>query len=439
MKGAFMNVGRETETSENKESLAQLDKGVKSLTAMLNKHHQGTLYFGVSDEGEVIGYRIGKNDDADIRERIAVLAEPKFMYTINHLEDEGGRPYIKVSAFGGDTPYSCDGRYYIRNASSDERMDNAMVRRAIISGDFDALKETRSPDQNPTFLSLQAYFLANGIHYREGDSFLANYGLFNGKGEYNLLAYLLSDRNSVSVKVVRFKGKDKTEMEERNEFGNRCLLSAAQAVLDYVRAQNATRVDLSSGLRREIKLFDYECFREAWINAVAHNDWLHMIPPSVFLYEDRIEILSYGEPPFSLSKEDFFKGRSQPVNKALFTVLSLSDFVEQSGHGVPTIVRSYSEKAFDFSSNMVMVTLPFAWPLGKGDSQKEGQGQFANLLKNEIKIYTFLLNHPEATLSEASSDCGLSLGGTKKIVASLKKKELIERIGSKTNGKWVKP
>ena len=106
---------------------------------------------------------------------------------------------------------------------------------------------------------------------------------------------------------------------------------------------------------------------------------------------------------------------------------------------MPTIVRSYSEKAFDFSSNMVMVTLPFACPLGRSDSQKEEQGQFANLLKNEIKIYTFLLNHPKVTLSEASSDCGLSLGGTKKIVASLKKKGLIERIGSKANGKWIKP
>lgn len=387
-----MNVGKETETSENKESLAQLDEGIKSLTAMLNKHHQGALYFGVSDSGDVIGYREGKNDDADIRERIAALVEPKFLYAIDHLKDETNRPYIRVSAFGSDTPYSCDGRYYTRNASSDERMDNAMVRRSLLSGDLDALKETKSPDQDISFVSLQAYFIANKIHYRDDKSFLENYGLLNEKGEYNLLAYLLSDSNSVSIKVVRFRGSDKTEMEERNEFGNRCLLSAAQAVLDYMRAQNITRVDLSSGLRRESKLFDYECFREAWINAVAHNDWLHMIPPSVFLYDDRVEILSYGEPPFNLSKEDFFKGRSQPVNKALFGILALSGFVKQSGHGVPTIVKGYSEKAFDFSSNMVMVTLPFSSPLRREESQSEKNRQLANLLKNEIKIYTFLLS-----------------------------------------------
>ena len=41
-------------------------------------------------------------------------------------------------------------------------------------------------------------------------------------------------------------------------------------------------------------------------------------------------------------------------------------------------------------------------------------------------------------MSDASSSSDLSLGGTKKIVASLKKKGLIARIGSKANGKWVK-
>lgn len=41
-----MNIGNESEYLENKESLAQLDKEIKSLTAMLNKHFVGTIYFG---------------------------------------------------------------------------------------------------------------------------------------------------------------------------------------------------------------------------------------------------------------------------------------------------------------------------------------------------------------------------------------------------------
>ena len=55
-----MNIGQENESQEFKESLSQLDKGLKSLTAMLNRHGTGSVYFGVDDNGNVKGLTIGK-------------------------------------------------------------------------------------------------------------------------------------------------------------------------------------------------------------------------------------------------------------------------------------------------------------------------------------------------------------------------------------------
>ena len=49
-----MNIGFENETTEFKESIAQLDKGVKGLTAMLNRSNRGSVYFGVDNGGNVI-------------------------------------------------------------------------------------------------------------------------------------------------------------------------------------------------------------------------------------------------------------------------------------------------------------------------------------------------------------------------------------------------
>ena len=54
-----MNVGDENELNEFKESLSQLDKGLKSMTAMLNKHGKGRVFFGVDDDDAVIGARCG--------------------------------------------------------------------------------------------------------------------------------------------------------------------------------------------------------------------------------------------------------------------------------------------------------------------------------------------------------------------------------------------
>lgn len=433
-----MNVGSESEFLENKESLSQLDKGIKSLTAMLNKHFVGTLYFGTYDDGAVKGLQLGKRSLDDIRERIAVLVQPKFAYEVSVLSDEDGKQFLKVEARGNDIPYSCDGRYYIRNVKSDDLMDNQTIRRAIVSGSYDALRETKSAYQDLSFNYLKEYFLNNGVHYRDGKDFLGNFGLLNSKNEFNLVAYLLSDNNNVSIKVVRFKGNDKTSMGERTEYGRRCLLSSCKMVLEFVRSLNVTKTDLTDGLRKETPLFNVESFREAWINAVVHNEWIHMLPPSVFIYDDRIEVSSYGQPPFNMSKEEFFKGKSKPINEALFNIFSLSDFAEQSGHGVPTIVSNYTEKAFNFSSDMIVVTIPFAYVPDAVAFRKQLELETSKLLESHKKVLTFLLDNPDATLSEAAASCSLSLGGVKKIVQSLKSDGFLRREGGKRNGRWTR-
>ena len=104
-----MNLGKENETQEFKESLSQLDKGLKSLIAMLNRSGTGTVYFGVKDNGDVKGLVIGKNTLMDIRQKIADLIEPKIVCEIKDLIDEENNQYISVSATGSDTPYSYDG------------------------------------------------------------------------------------------------------------------------------------------------------------------------------------------------------------------------------------------------------------------------------------------------------------------------------------------
>lgn len=432
-----MNVGVESEFLENKESLSQLDKGIKSLTSMLNKHFAGTVYFGTYDDGTVKGLQLGKRSLDDVRERIATLVQPKFAYEVTVLSDENGNQFLKVEAHGNDIPYSCDGRFYIRNVKSDDLMDNQSIRRAIISGSYDAMKETKSIDQDLTFNYLKEYLISNGIHYRDGKDFLGNFGLLNSKNEFNLIAYVLSDNNNVSIKVVRFKGTDKTSMSERTEYGKRSILSSCKMVLEYMRSQNVTKIDLTDGLRKETSLFNMESFREAWINAIVHNDWIHMLPPSVFLYDDRIEISSYGQPPFGMTKEQFFNGRSKPVNEALFNIFTLSDFAEQSGHGVPTIVSNYTEKAFNFDSDMIVVTIPFSFVPDAVIIRKKLEEQATGLIESHRRVLAYLLNNPDAKLSEVAKGCSLSLGGVKKIVQSLKQDGLIKREGNKKNGRWI--
>ena len=49
-----MNLGSESETVEFKKSTGEHKEAPQAMSAMLNKHGAGELYFGVKDDGEVI-------------------------------------------------------------------------------------------------------------------------------------------------------------------------------------------------------------------------------------------------------------------------------------------------------------------------------------------------------------------------------------------------
>ena len=155
--------------------------------------------------------------------------------------------------------------------------------------------------------------------------------------------------------MIRFHGKERSAVPTRTDFGGRSLILSTRAVLGHVSGYMLTNVDLSHGERREEHLFDFESFREAWINACVHNAWHTLVPPAVMIFDDRIEVVSYERIPFPLSTEDFFAGDSRPINTSLFQLFLRTGLTEHSGHGVPTIVRHYGREAFHISDNGVTV------------------------------------------------------------------------------------
>lgn len=431
-----MNIGCENEYQEFKESLSQLDKGIKSLTAMLNRNGHGTVYFGVNDKGDVIGLQIGSKTLMDIRNRIRDLIEPQLFVNIEECRDEE-KHYIKVSASAYDIPYSCDGRYYIRNVSADESISNEMLRKMLVYSDADVIRQISSENQKLTFTQMLQFLTSRGIHAKDNLLFLSNYGLLNKEQEYNLMAYLMSDQNNMSIKVVKFDGIDKSVISERTEFGKQCLLKSIQMVLDYFKTKNITHIDVKQGSRKEISLFDYESFREAWINACLHNHWNEYIPPSIYLFDDRIEIDSYGGLPYGLSQEGFYMGTSMPVNKGLLSIFISSGFAEQSGHGVPIIVSSYGKEAFSFDNEMIRVKLTFRFEPEYVTVRKMKEKMQLTLTDNQQKVFEYLANNPRSNLQNVADDLALSIGGVKKIVAKLQEEELIHREGTRRAGIWI--
>ena len=116
-----MNIGMETEQVEFKKTTGELKEGMISLASMLNKNGKGVLYFGVKNDGEVIGQQIGERTMREISQGIAVAIKPQVIPTIvtELLEDKN---VIKINVTGDEKPYSAYGKYYMRSADEDREI-----------------------------------------------------------------------------------------------------------------------------------------------------------------------------------------------------------------------------------------------------------------------------------------------------------------------------
>lgn len=431
-----MNLGKESETVEFKKSTSELKEGVISLASMLNKSGRGTLYFGVINDGEVVGQQIGKDTERTISDAIHNFIEPCIIPAIETKTTPEGLEYIEVKVEGMDSPYSAYGLYYARSADQDKKATREALKKMFVGSGFDFIRESAAARQDLHFTQLISLLVSKGYHVSNEKIFAKNERLLTDDGRYNQMAELLSDESDVSIKVARFPGKDKASMSQRTDFGNKCMVLAMQQAIDYVQSINETNVDMSGFQRKDTSLFDFNAFREAWVNACLHNSWHDMTPPAIYIFSDRLEVVSYGGLPFGLSEEAFYQGDSHPVNKALQTIFTQLDYAEQTGHGIPIIVSTYGKKAFTISENFLIVTIPYAFTPEWVSSSCISEEAILSLTDTQKRILDCMKKNPKAKTEEISKEIGVSLSTVKKSTAKLIESGLVIRKGSRRNGYW---
>lgn len=423
-----MNIGMETELVEFKKTTGELKEGIISLASMLNKNGKGVLYFGIRNDGEVVGQQIGDRTMREISQGIANAIKPPIIPTIT-MELCDDKNIIKVTVEGEEKPYSAYGKYYMRSADEDREISPQQLRHLMLSVS-DSIANIESVNQELTFKQLKTLYAGNNLTLRE-NTFEQNLNLLTRDGTYNLMASILADANSYSIKVAVFRGTNKTELIKRNEYGYKCMLVAVKQVLDYMEALNDTEVDVNGSLRKEKRLFDFPCFREAWLNACLHNRWSRQTPPAVYMFDDRIEIISVGGLPDGLTLEEFYEGKSKPVNLELQQIMVQLDYIEQTGHGVPLIVARYGKEVFDITENFITVTIPLT------TSKKADADRLKRIDSYNQKLLHLMRDNTRISVSEMSKQAGLGTTTITKRIRQLKEAGIIERTGSKKNGHWI--
>lgn len=144
------------------------------------------------------------------------------------------------------------------------------------------------------------------------------------------------------------------------------------ATLEYLDSMGGTLLRKISGqaeVERTVP-YPYEAMEEALVNAVYHRGYDGPPEPiKVYLYPDRMEIVSYPGPVAGISKEDFEPGRSIPLaparNRRIGEFLKELRLAEGRGTGIPKIRRQMHENGspearfdFDAEHTYFRVTLP---------------------------------------------------------------------------------
>ena len=115
--------------------------------------------------------------------------------------------------------------------------------------------------------------------------------------------------------------------------------------------------------RKTIEIIPETAFREAAANALVHRTWDVNANIRIFMFFDRIEIISPGGLPNGITKEEYLHGYISILrNPIIANVFFRLHLIEIFGTGIRRIMEAYADRlikpSFEITENSVKVTLP---------------------------------------------------------------------------------
>jgi ATP-dependent DNA helicase RecG len=146
-----------------------------------------------------------------------------------------------------------------------------------------------------------------------------------------------------AVTCALYRGTEKVDVLDRRDL-NEDLISSIDGAMIFLKQYIPVRYEMTGGpRRREVPEVPYDALREAVINAVAHRDYFEKgANVMVEMFDDRIEITSYGGLVKGMKREDFGK-KSVLRNPNIANLLQRVGYIEKMGTGINKIKRLVAE------------------------------------------------------------------------------------------------
>ncbi len=346
---------KESETLEFKRSTSELKEAVKSIVAILNKHGKGDLYFGMKNDGTIIGQTITEKTLRDVSRAISDNIEPRIYPEIERTDN-----CIKVSFEGNEQPYFAYGRAYKRVADEDRQISAKELENIIlkknkekIQWDADICVKAGLRDISvDKFSSLTKDSKRIDIENESKGTILKKLNLLKD-GKLTNAAVLLFAKNpemflgNITVRCGRFKGVEKEEFLDMKDF-NGNLFDDLDNIINFIKEHLNLKAKIRGMRRIESWELPLEVLRESVINALIHRDYAKPGYIYVKIYDDTITVSNPGKLPEELSIEDLFREHeSIPKNILLADTFYFAGYIDTWGRGILNIIKTLEESNMD--------------------------------------------------------------------------------------------
>lgn len=445
----------ETETVELKKSLAELKQGLISLAAMLNKHGQAELWFGIAPNGKAVGLEINEKTLRDVSQAITAHIEPAIYPHITQQRIDS-KHCLHIKAEGWQQPYLAYGRAYMRVADEDKKLSASELKNLILQNNQDALRWENEPSGltleqlNPEKIS-RFLALAN-LPPDSAASALEKLDLLRQGVPLNAAKLFFADA-PIQLRCAVFATHTSSTIIDRHDFDGDILELIEEA--EKYALKNIHIGMRLEGLRRvDVPEIPLKAIREALVNAFCHRDWRDPDFVQVAVFRDRLEIRNPGKLYGGLTFDEIRQGNiSRRRNPKIAELLRRIHLVEAWGRGVPLILENAPSTSFDEIGGLFITR--FNRPSALDASQDAPAIRPETSLKTTQELpqatqettqelprttQEILLQHlrsqPGITTVELARVTGLSPDGVKYHLNQLKRTGKLRRHGPTKGGYW---
>lgn len=469
-----MNLGAENEQVEFKKSTSEMKEGMASIASILNKHDEGTLYFGVRNDGDVCGQDVSESTLREVSQAVGNYIEPSIYPRITHEVSPDGKSYVKVEFSGDMAPYACAGKYRIRVADEDVLMRPEELRTRFKElGDRLDPWDMRVSSKTVSDIDEDALrkFVERGrekdrikFEYTSAEDALERLGLLDGDYLLNAGAALFCPSKLHDLKMALMGSHARTDiLDLQHEAGT--VFDLVDKAQWFVTSNTRSRVDtFTPGPSPVYPEIPKDAVREALMNAYAHRLWEEGDAVMVEIFNDAVEITSPGWFIDGQDPEDHLSGKSSSPktrNRLIAQTLYKSGDIESQGTGIMRIkdlcdkegIRVEYVRTPDGTKLIFHRNEPFgrSFVMGeKADTTSDvvvndgvnvvvngGVNAYIGMSANERSAILAIRETPSITARELGLKIGVSDRTAQRIFRSLREKGFIKRQGSDKTGLWI--